>query len=195
MSLLFIGGLVISVTLLFLPAEAIQPAGGLYLLLELIAVVLFAIRVVPTAVRVDWGRSSTDRNMAIASVFVVIATAIYLYVVAQVIANPSLTVQSEGIAGVLLASDHSTFIGVITNLMFGLLLVLTLDQATRWPWADQLIFWGVNGGLVLFLIGLIVDAAILKRIGTPIMGLALFLGLATFASRLWASDLTGAEES
>jgi hypothetical protein len=195
MSLLFIGGLVISVTLLFLPAEAIQPAGGLYLLLELIAVVLFAVRVVPTAVRVDWGRSSTDRNMAIASVFVVIATAIYLYVVAQVIANPSLTVQSEGIAGVLLASDHSTFIGVITNLMFGLLLVLTLDQATRWPWADQLIFWGVNGGLVLFLIGLIVDAAILKRIGTPIMGLALFLGLATFASRLWASDLTGAEES
>jgi hypothetical protein len=195
MALLFIGGLVISGTLLFLPAEALQPAGGLYLLLELVAVVLFAVRVLPKAVRVEWGRSSTSRNMAIASVFVVVATAIYLYVVAQVIANPALTVQSEGIAGVLLASDHSTFIGVITNLMFGLLLVLTLDQAGRWPWADQLIFWGVNVGLVIFLAGLIGDVVILKRIGAPVMGLSLLLGLATFASRLWTSDLSGAEEA
>jgi len=195
MALLFVGGLLISGTLLFLPPEAIQPVGGLYLLLELIAVGLFAARILPTAVRVDWSRSSAARSLGIASVFVVVATAIYLYVIFRLISDPSLDVSSPGISGVLLASDHSTFIGVITNLMFGLLLVLTLDQASRWPWADQLIFWGVNGGLVLFLIGLIVDAAILKRIGTPIMGLALFLGLATFASRLWASDLSGAEDA
>jgi hypothetical protein len=195
MALLFIGGLIISGTLLFLPPEAIQPAGGLYLLLELIAVVLFTVRVVPTAVRVGWARTSPARNMAIASVFVVVATVIYLYVIGRVIANPSLTVQSEGIAGVLLASDHSTFIGVITNLMFGLLLVLTLDQASRWPWADQVIFWGVNLGLVIFLAGLIGDVVMLKRIGAPVMGLSLLLGLATFASRLWASDLSSAEAS
>jgi len=29
------------------------------------------------------------------------------------------------------------------------------------------------------------DVVILKRIGAPVMGLALLLGLATFASRLW----------
>ncbi|MFL5749538.1 MAG: hypothetical protein ACJ767_02840, partial [Chloroflexota bacterium] len=104
-------------------------------------------------------------------------------------------VESPGISGVLVASDHSTFIGVITNLMFGLLLVLSRDQAGRSPWADQLIFWGVNLGLVIFLVGLIGDVTILKRIGTPIMGIALLLGLATFASRLWASDLSGAGEA
>ena len=188
------GGLV-QMALLFLPPEAIQPVGGLYLLLELIAVGLFAARVLPTAVRVDWARTSSARSLAISSVFVVVATLIYLYVIFRLISDPSLDVSSPGISGVLLASDHSTFIGVITNLMFGLLLVLTLDQASRWPWADQLVFWGVNLGLVIFLGGLIGDVVILKRIGAPLMGLALLLGLATFASRLWASDLSGAEEA
>ncbi|MFL5769135.1 MAG: hypothetical protein ACJ765_03565 [Chloroflexota bacterium] len=195
MTLLFLGGLVISGTLLFLPPEAIQPAGGLYLLLELIAVGLFAYRLLPTAVRVNWAMPSADRNLAVASVFVVVATGIYLYVVFRLISDTALTVESPGISGVLVASDHSTFIGVITNLMFGLLLVLSRDQAGRWPWADQLIFWGVNLGLVIFLVGLIGDVTILKRIGTPIMGIALLLGLATFASRLWASDLSGAGEA
>jgi hypothetical protein len=195
MALLFLGGVVISGTLLFLPPEAIQPAGGLYLLLELIAVALFAVRVLPRAVRVDWAEVSIARNLAMSSIFVVVATAIYLYVIFRLISDPTLTVSSPGINGVLIASDHSTFIGVVTNLMFGLLLVLGRDQARRWPWADQLVFWGVNVGLVIFLVGLVGDVAVLKRIGTPIMGVALLLGLATFASRLWASDLSGAEET
>jgi len=193
MALLFIGGVIISGTLLFLPPEAIQPAGGLYLLLELIAVAIFAARIVPRAVRVDWAGASTARHLAIASIFVVIATAIYLYVIFRVISNPSIDVTSPEISGVLLASDHTTFIGVITNMMFGLLLLLTADQARRLPWAGQVIFWGVNVGLVIFLAGLIGDAAVLKRIGAPVMGLSLLFGLGVFASRLWASDLSGAE--
>ncbi|MFL5751004.1 MAG: hypothetical protein ACJ767_10350, partial [Chloroflexota bacterium] len=94
MTLLFLGGLVISGTLLFLPPEAIQPAGGLYLLLELIAVGLFAYRLLPTAVRVNWAMPSADRNLAIASVFVVVATGIYLYVVFRLISDTALTVES-----------------------------------------------------------------------------------------------------
>ena len=52
--LLFVGGLVISGALLFLPPEGVQAAGGLYLLLELIAIGIFAVRIVPRAVRADW---------------------------------------------------------------------------------------------------------------------------------------------
>jgi hypothetical protein len=191
--LLFIGGVVISGTLLFLPPEAIQPAGGLYLLLELIAVGLFAARVVPTAVRVDWARASAARSLAIASVFVVIATLVFLYVVFRLISDPTLTVESPGISGLLIASDHATFIGVITNLMLGLLLVLTRDQSGRWPWADQLIFWGVNLGLAIFLVGLVGDVVMLKRIGAPLMGVMLLFALAVMAMRLRASSLEGAD--
>ena len=193
MALLFIGGVIISGTLLFLPPEAIQPAGGLYLLLELIAVGLFAGRVLPRAVRVDWARSSAERYIAIAAILVVIATLVFLYVVFRLISDPTLTVASPGITGVLVASDHTTFIGVITNLTLGLLLVLTRDQAGRWPWADQLIFWGVNVGLAIFLVGLVGDIVILKRIGAPLMGVSLLLGLAVMAVRLRASSLEGVE--
>jgi hypothetical protein len=40
---------------------------------------------------------------------------------------------------------------------------------------------------VIFLIGLVLDVAVVKRIGAPLMGLSLLLGLATFAQRLWAT--------
>ena len=192
--LLFAGGLIISGALLFLSDQGVQAAGGLYLLVELIAVGIFAVRILPAAVRIDWVAASSERYLAAASVFVVVATAIFLYVIARFISDPSLTENPESIFGILTASDHSAFIGVVTNLMLGLLLVLTRDQASRWPWADQLVFWGVNIGLVIFLGGLIGDVVILKRIGAPLMGIALLLGLATMAARLWSSDLTAFEE-
>ena len=64
-----------------------------------------------------------------ASVFVVLTTALFLYVVFRLISDPTLTIESPRNPRPGLASDHATFIGVITNLMFGLLLALTLDQS------------------------------------------------------------------
>jgi cell shape-determining protein MreD len=43
------------------------------------------------------------------------------------------------------------------------------------------VFWGVNLGLVVFVIGLIVDTAEIKRIGAPIMGTTLLIALAILA--------------
>ena len=51
-------------------------------------------------------------------------------------------------------------------------------------WADQLVFWGMNLGLIGSVIGLIADAPEIKRISTPVMGLAILLGLLTAAMRL-----------
>lgn len=83
---------------------------------------------------------------------------------------------------VLLASDHSVYIGVLTNVVLGLLLVL---YAVRGGLA-HVVFWGVNLGLAVFVIGLIVDTAELKRIGAPVMGVALLVALALLAGRLWS---------
>ena len=190
--LLFVGGLILSGTLLFLTGEAVQAAGGLYLLVQLIAVAIFAVRIVPAAVRTDWTRGA-ERYFGLAAAFVLLATLIFLYVVFRLIGDPTLTITSPGIYGLALASDHAAFIGVVTNLMFGLLIILTSDRAERWRGADQIVFWAVNIGLVIFLVGLVGDVALLKRIGAPLMGIALLGGLAVLGARLWGSNLRDVE--
>ena len=193
--LLFAGGLIISMTLLFLSESAVQAAGGLYLLVELIAVIIFAVRILPAALRIQWAVPSVERHFAASALFVVVATAIFLYVIFKFISDPTLTSDPTPIIGILTASDHAAFIGVITNLMLGLLLLLSADRRDRWPWADQLIFWGANIGLLVFIAGLVLEVAVVKRIGAPLMGVSILLGLATIAMRLRASDLRATEEA
>ncbi|TAJ99930.1 MAG: hypothetical protein EPO36_10505 [Chloroflexota bacterium] len=189
---LFAGGLVLSGTLLFLSGDAIQAAGGIDLLVNIVAVAIFAVRVVPAALRTDW-TIGAGRHLAAASVFVLIAMAIFLYVVYKFISDPAVAADPTSIGGVLVASDHSAFIGVITNLVFALLLTLTDDRADRWPWASQIGFWGTNLGLAVFLVGLVAESSMLKMIGAPVMGVSLLVGLAALAMRLRASSLREAE--
>ncbi len=183
---LFGGGLLLALSLLFLDTAAVQAVGGIYLLVEIVAVALFTGRVVRHAVRIDWRAASPERHLAAAAVFVLVATVIFLYVVFLFISTGD---QSKIPAGVLIASDHAAFIGVITNLVFGLALRLGADRRDRWPWADQVVFWAMNGGLIVFLVGLVAASSELKRIGSPIMGIAILLGLATIALRLGWSNL------
>ena len=82
---LFIGGLVISLALL---AGAAQAGGGIYLLTQLIAVVLFVVRIWPRALRVDWVAAQPIRHVAIASIWVVVALALFMYLVFSVITAP-----------------------------------------------------------------------------------------------------------
>src|SRR6266545_7057171 len=49
---LFVGGALLIMTLLFLGQAAVQAVGGIYLLLELVAVVLFGVRILPAAIGV-----------------------------------------------------------------------------------------------------------------------------------------------
>ena len=95
----------------------------------------------------------------------------------------------------VLASDHATFVGVITNLVFALALTLAADRRSIWPWADQVVYWLMNVGLVVFAIGLAGEIAEVKRVGAPIMGIGILLGLAVITMRLRSSDLRAATEA
>ena len=180
---LFLGGLILAGSLLVLAAEVLQATAGLDALLQLVAVALFAVRLVPAAVRIDWLGRAPERFFAAASLFVIVAMILFVYVI-------GLVIQAEGDVaqipvGVGLASDHSAFIGVMTNLLLGLVFALTADRRHVWPWADRAVFWAMNAGLVVFLAGLIGDVTILKQLGAPVMGIAILVGLATGAIRLW----------
>jgi hypothetical protein len=189
---LFGGGLLLAIVQLFLP-DQVQSIGGIYLLVELVAIVLFIGRVLPSAVRVDWIHASPARHLGTAAVFVVVAMGIYMYLVVTFLGNP--TADFETFLPILVASDHTTFVGVITNLVFALALALAADRRSIWPWADQVVYWLMNVGLVVFAIGLAGEVAEVKRIGAPIMGIGILLGLAVITMRLRSSDLSAAEQA
>ena len=176
---LFLGGLTISLSLL---AGAAQAGGGLYLLTQLVAVVLFAIRIWPRSLRINWAAANPVRHFAASSVWVVFALVLFMYIVFTFISSgatdPSAAPQID--LNVLIASDHSAYIGIVTNIELGLLTVLLLRSQSR-SWIGQLVFWGVNLGLVVFVIGLIVNTAEIKRIGAPVMGATLLIALAVLA--------------
>ena len=169
---LFVGGLIISMALLF---GAEQAGGGLYLLAQLIAVVLFVARIWPTSLRVDWLESAPARHIAAATIWVVAALILFMYIVFSFISNPG---DPNALPiNVLVASDHAVYLGVITNVALGLLSLLALSRIERGSWIGHLMFWGVNLGLLVFVMGLIVDTAELKRIGAPAMGVVLLVSL------------------
>jgi hypothetical protein len=179
---LFLGGLTISVSLL---ADAAQAGGGIYLLTQLIAVVLFAVRIWPRSLRINWAAADPIRHFAASSVWVVFALVLFMYIVFKFISSGATSTDPNAAPAldlnVLIASDHSAYIGIVTNIVLGLLTVLLLRARTRQGWIGQVIFWGVNLGLLVFVIGLIVNTAEIKRIGAPVMGTTLLIALAILA--------------
>jgi hypothetical protein len=175
---LFLGGLVISAALL---AGAEQIGGMVYLLMQLVAVVIFVIRVWPRAFSTSW-TDGAARHFAVASVWAVAALVLFMYIVFTIVsaADPS---TAELPFNILIASDHAVYLGVITNVVVGLLSLLFLRG--RAPgWMTQVIFWGLNLGLLVFAIGLILDTAEIKRIGAPLMGVTLLAALGLLAARM-----------
>ncbi len=178
---LFVGGLTISVSIL---AGAAQAGGGIYLLTQLVAVVLFAVRIWPSSLRINWAAANPIRHFAASSIWVVFALVLFMYIVYTFIASGASTTDTSAPPpiplNILIASDHSAYIGIVTNIVLGLLTVLLLRSQSR-SWIGQVVFWGVNLGLLVFVIGLIVNTAEIKRIGAPVMGTTLLIALAILA--------------
>lgn len=151
---LFFGGLIISISLL---VGAEQAGRGLYLLTQLIAVVLFVVRIWPRSLRVAWLEASPIRHIAAATIWVVAALVLFMYLVFSFISSPG---DPNALPlNVLIASDHAVYLGVITNGALALLSLVVLSRAERDSWIGHVMFWGVNLGLIVFVVGLIVDTA------------------------------------
>ncbi len=86
------------------------------------------------------------------------------------------------------------FIGVMSNALFGLIQDASQEQRSFWPWADDVLFWGMNIGLTGFLVALLSGVKILESIFPPIMGLSILLGILTYFLRLNRLSKPGAVE-
>jgi len=171
---LFVAGILVNISFIFSIDALIQLSS----LLEVIAIVTFVVRMWPRIRPSAWTSGDDDNFARLSVVFLAVGIALLVYVVQLFVSGQLDPETGEGPVGVLLAFDHSMFIGVMTNALFAV-----IGKVAGGP-GDRAVIWGVNSGLVIFLIGLITDTTVLERVGAPLMGLALLYGIYLFSRRL-----------
>jgi len=171
---LFLSGLLFNIAFIADVEALIQVAS----MLEVIGIVIFLVRMWSYLKPAAWKGVGSGVFARMSVVYVAVGIGLLVYVVQLFVSGELDPETGEGPVGVLLAFDHSMFIGAMTNALFGVVAMrLAYDGLTR------LVAWGVNVGLAGFLIGLSIDSSALKRISTPVMGAALILGIYVFLTR------------
>ena len=176
----FAGGLILMTSILW----DITPLAPIAILLQIIGFGIFIKRMWPAFRKVDFMEASPGRHAIMASVALLFVIGLAQYLVIKYEGDFDLAPDR-----MLLALDHSQFIGLMTNSIFAMLMSATVGR--KGSRVDQVIFLAVNVGLIGFVAGLVADVTILKRLFTPIMGLGLFLGLAVYALRLLEVEVRG----
>lgn len=171
---LFLAGIVANISLIF----NIEPLIQVFSLLEVIAIILYIVRMWPRVKPSAWTVGGSANFARLSVVFLAVGIALLVYVVQLFVSGQLDPEAGTGPLGVLIAFDHAMFIGVMTNALFAAI------GSTANTSVSPLVMWGTNLGLVGFLAGLVADSAILKRISTPIMGAALLIGIVMFWQRL-----------
>ena len=140
--------------------------------LEVIGLIILVWRLRAYLAPSQWGGPVSGVMARTAVVGLIIGVALFAYVVSLFVSGADF----EEIVPWLLAVDHINFIMVMTNLIFAMLAIATAVS----DGANRLIFWGVNTGVLGFAVGLFTENATLKRIFTPILGVALLYGIYTY---------------
>lgn len=171
---LFVGGIAANLAFILDIDALIQVAT----LLEVVAIITFTVHMWPRVKPSAWAGGGMETFARLSALFLLIGVALLVYVVQLFMSGQLDPETGGGEIGVLLAFDHAMFIGVMTNALFALVARNATGEPAGWlPWV-------INGGVAVFLIGLITDVAILKRIGAPVMGLALIYAIYVFVTTL-----------
>src|SRR5882672_12587710 len=197
-ALLFVGGLVLAFSLLLaqqLGPDASQALPGIATLLTLVGTIMVAVRNGRAVMAISW-TSGPKRHLAIAIPWLIAAVVLQALLVQQFIAAQGDI--SKVSVGLVHSLDHSYFVGLMTNVLFGSILIFLGDRVGAWPWANNVIFWGLNIGAAAFVAVLLTNGsgegakAFANPVAftAPIMGLSALLGIATLLQRLQGSPAT-----
>lgn len=178
----FLGGLVLTVGALLNDQMII----GLYVPLQVIGVLIFLVRHFPRIAGAPWGAGGAERHYALAAIFLVANVGLMTYLIVSFLSgaygDPPDFARIP--LWLIFAMDHAMFIGVMTNALFGLAGAASAERRAVWPWADHVLFWGMNLGIVGFVVGLMQQSAAIKQVFTPIMGAGILVAIVTYTLRL-----------
>ena len=104
-------------------------------------------------------------------------------IIAYLVGNYASRIQ-EIPSWLIFALDHSVFLGVMTNGQFALVYEASRTRRTFWPWVEHVQFWGMNIGIVGFVVGLISQEAVIKQVFAPIMGRSILVTMLVYTIRL-----------
>lgn len=171
---LFLGGVAANLSFIL----DVEPLVQVATLLEVVAIVTFTIHMWGRIKPSQWAGAGVDNFARLSSLFLVVGVALLVYVVQLFISGELDPETGAGPIRTLTAFDHAMFIGVMTNALFA----LVARSTTRPP--HGALIWLVNGGVAVFLIGLLADSDVLIQIGAPVMGLALIYGVYVFLTSM-----------
>ncbi len=166
---LFVAGLFFNIALIF----DIEPLIQIASLLQVLAVVAFVVRMWPNLEPAAWrgGHAQTFARWSV--VYLVVGIALLVYIV-QLFVSGQLDPESGEGAHILVAFDHALFVGLMTNA-----LLATTGAAIRWDSVQRGIVWALNIGVAGFIVGLVTESSPVKRVFTPILGIALLAAIYT----------------
>jgi hypothetical protein len=189
MWILFTAGMLANVGFLSrMEEELLGPAN----LLMIAGVVILVIRYRAELMPSGWRGAGTGAFPRVSSLFLVLYVILGTVLIAQVVSGSidfdALTSSQEGL---LLGFDHSMFIGVMTNVLMGTIVLGGLKRSEI-TMIDKIALWGINIGVLGFIIGLLTVSAPIKRISTPVMGLALLTAIGSYIMEIRGRDANAA---
>ncbi len=163
----FLGGMMAMIGLL----ASITPLVTLGLPFEVIGLVILVVRLRgPLMAGANLAADGTARYGAVALVFLIVNITILVYLVVNFFSQ-----NLPPPINVLLALDHSIFIGVMTNCI---LAVIAMFRRPVSAMIGHVVFFGLNLGLIGFLAGLLMESTVLKQVSTPVLGIAILVAVA-----------------
>jgi len=160
--------------------------GGLGILFAIIGVGIFYRRTAGLLRQAGLRRRGPTRHAVAGAAFIGI-TLVYIFVVIQLAGGDFEQVPRER----MLSFIHLMAVGGTTNAL--LAFVTAITTPVRKPGVvDDLVFWGVNVGLVGFVIGLTLEIAALVALFVPLMGLGLLVAIVVYLPRLGADQMPAA---
>lgn len=188
-SLLFLGGVLITIGALL----NVQALLGAFIPAELAAVIIYIFRLAPQLRRIDWLAPTSDRHFGLVVPYLILNLALLIWLITGVVTKVYARFELIPL-WLVFAFDHTMFIGVMSNSLFGLIQQASRGAERFWPWAEQVVFWGMNGGMIGFVLTLATDQRQLEKLFTPIMGGSILVGIVTYSVRLQRSRTLAGRE-
>jgi uncharacterized protein (DUF486 family) len=187
--LFFIAGAIIATSLL---ADVFE-LSILFVPFDVVAITLFLTVTWRRVLAPGWMDADATRHFAAAIPFALFYFGMFVFIIVGFAAFQLWASFEEIPANFIPAAEHPLFVGMVTNILFGVLFTLNRERRDIWPWADHVVFWGLNLAVAAFTLAIMFNADDLFKFITPVLGLSIFTGIVTHTMRLQAGGSASAE--